>query len=120
VVRLEPVVVAAEPIELGEDGVMALAPGLPVVDLGVRPELLAALAAAGRLRPHERDLLRRRRAPAEVDNGGDVLAAGDHKFEDRVPEEIACNSDGNRPDSRDLAPFLLRGGAAHERFNVDT
>jgi len=119
VVGLEPVVVAAQAVELAEDSLMGLGPRRPVVDLGVGPELFAALPAARRLHPHEGDLLGRRRTTTEVDHGGDVPAAGDHQVDDRVPEQIPSDPDGNGSDARDLTPFIVLGGASGQSFHVD-
>ena len=66
VVRLEAVVVPAETVEATEHRFLGVGPGDAVIDLGVRPRLIAPKAAARGLAPQQGDPLGRAGAATEM------------------------------------------------------
>jgi hypothetical protein len=120
VVRLQPVVVAAQPVEADEFRAARVGPRDAVIDLGVRPQLIAALTTARRLAPQERDLLGGSRSPSQLDDAGNVAASRHDELDGRVAEQLACDAYGNRTDSRELAVLIGLDGAAPPRLDVDS
>src|SRR4051812_11491021 len=77
VIGLEAVVVPAEPVEIIELGLVGVSPRCAVVDFGMGPRLVAALATAAGLTPEQRHVLRGARPAPEVNDGGDIPAPRD-------------------------------------------
>jgi hypothetical protein len=70
-----------------------LRPGEAVVDLRVRPPLVAALTAARGLAPQEGEPLGSVGTAPQVHHGGDITTAGDHQFEHGLAQTQAAGGE---------------------------
>ena len=101
VVRLEAMVVDAQPGQIIERGAVGVGPLGGVIDLGDRAPARRADAPAA-VAHEDRGALRRAGMAAGVDDGADVDAVADHDPQQRFAEQIAGRRDRDRADTRDL------------------